>query len=73
MTFANDKHFGIVDVGQCKTGEEYKSRQEMESHEYLLSHNILDSLSLPEYTFYMDVYRTFFFTVTGWDCFLISN
>lgn len=55
MTFAKDKHFGIVDVGQCKTGEEYKSGQRVESHEYLLSHNLLDSLSLPEYTFYTDV------------------
>jgi len=55
MPFANDKHFGIADVDQCKTGEEYKSRQRVESHEYLLAHNLLDSLSLPEYTFYTDV------------------
>jgi len=55
MTFVNDKHFGIVDVGQCKTGEEYKSRQEVECHEYLPSHNLLDSLSLPACTFYIDV------------------
>lgn len=52
MTFANDKHFGIVDVGQCKTGEEYESRQRVESHEYLLFHNLLGSLSLPQCTFY---------------------
>jgi hypothetical protein len=55
MAFDNGKHFGIVDIGQCKTGEKYKSRQEVESHEYLLSHNQLDILSLPEYTFYKDV------------------
>jgi hypothetical protein len=42
MTFAKDKHFGFADVGQCKTGEEYKSRQEVKSHEHLLSHNLLD-------------------------------
>jgi hypothetical protein len=53
MTFANDKHCGIVDIGQCKTGEEYKIRQEVESHENLLSHNLLDILLLPEYTFYV--------------------
>jgi len=72
MTFAKDKQSGIVDVGQCKTGEEYKSRQEVESHEYLLFHNLLDSLSLPEYTFTW-IYKELFFTMTGWGCFVITN
>ena len=55
MTFANDKHFGIVDIGRCKTGEECKIRQEVESHKCFLSQNLLDIWSLTEYTFYMDV------------------